>query len=120
MKKTLIFLLLFAVALFSIDRVAAYLYLPKQGSDKVVIYSTSWCPYCKALRNTLNQYNIPFTEHDTEKSLQGFLGFWALRGRGVPVSVIGERVVYGYDGQAITDALVDAGYEIPLEWPQEE
>ena len=119
MKKPLLFLLLFAVVIFAIDRVAAHLYLPKQGSNKVVIYTTSWCPYCNALRITLNNYNIPFTEHDTEKSLQGILGFWALRGRGVPVSVIGEQVIYGYDGQAITDALVSAGYEIPLKWPNE-
>ena len=119
MKKLLVFLLIFAVILFATDRLAAHLYLPKEGSNAVVIYSTSWCPYCKAIRNTLNQYNIPFTEHDTEKSLQGILGFWALRGRGVPVSVIGEQVIHGYDGQIITDALVAAGYEIPTVWPDD-
>ena len=110
---------MFAVIIFATDRLAAHLYLPKKGSNEVVIYSTSWCPYCKALRNTLTQYEIPFTEHDTEKSLQGILGFWALRGRAVPVSVIGEQVIHGFDGQTITDALVSAGYEIPIEWPNE-
>ena len=120
MKKPLLFLLFIALGLFAIDRVAAHLYLPKAGSTSVVIYSTSWCPYCKSLRKTLETYDIPFTEHDTEKSLQGLLGFWALRGRGVPVSVIGEQVIHGYDGQEITDALVNAGYEIPLQWPIED
>lgn len=116
MKKPLIVLLLVALTLFAIDRVAAYLHVPKEGSTDIVIYTTHWCPYCKALRNTLVQYNIPFTEHDTEKSLQGILGFWALRARGVPVSVIGEEIIYGYDGQKITDALVNSGYEIPASW----
>lgn len=120
MKKPLLILLLFALIVFAADRAAVYLYSPRQGSDAVVIYSTSWCPYCKALRNTLTEYNIPFTEHDTEKSISGALGFWALRGRGVPVSVIGEQVIHGYDGQVITDALITAGYDIPLEWPENE
>ena len=116
MKKPLIILLIIALALFAVDRVAAYLYVPKSGATEIIIYTTQWCPYCKALRNTLNQYDIPFTEHDTEKSIQGILGFWALRARGVPVSVIGEEIIYGYDGQKITDALVTAGYEIPADW----
>lgn len=119
MNKTLLFILLFAAMLFATDRVVAHLYLPKQGSNAVVIYSTTWCPYCKALRKTLNQYQVPFTEHDTEKSLQGVLGFWALRGRAVPISVIGEEIIHGYDGQIITQALVNAGYDIPAQWPQE-
>lgn len=119
MKKILLFFLLVAIVLFSIDRLAAYLYLPREGSDSVVIYTTTWCPYCKALRNTLDQYKIPYTEYDTEKSLQGLLGFWALRATGVPVSVIGSEVIYGYDGQGITDALVTAGYDIPAQWPVE-
>lgn len=116
MKKPLVILLFVALTLFAVDRVAAYLYVPKSGATKIVIYTTQWCPYCKALRNTLNQYNIPFTEHDTEKSIHGVLGFWALRGRGVPVSVIGEEIIYGYDGQKITDALISSGYEIPASW----
>ena len=120
MKKPLLVLLFIALGLFAVDRIVGHLYLPKTGSNSVVIYSTTWCPYCTALRNTLEKYDIPFTEHDTEKSLQGLLGYWALRGRGVPVSVIGEQVIHGYDGQEITDALISAGYEIPLQWPIED
>ena len=116
LKKPLVILLLIALVLFAVDRVAAYLYIPKPGATEITIYTTQWCPYCKALRNTLNQYKIPFTEHDTEKSIQGVLGFWALRARGVPVSVIGEEIIYGYDGQKITDALVSSGYDIPASW----
>ena len=119
MKRLLIFLLIFALVLFTINRVAAYLHLPKEGATEIVIYTTEWCPYCNALRKTLVAYNIPFTEHDTEKSIQGILGFWALRARGVPVSVIGEQIIYGYDGQKITDALVNAGHEVSTEWPDD-
>ena len=116
MRKPLSFLLLFIVLLFAFDRIAAYLHVPKDGATEVVIYTTQWCPYCKALRTTLVNYNIPFKEYDAEKSINGMMGFWALRARGVPVTVIGEEIVYGYDGQQITDALVNAGYTIPAEW----
>ena len=119
MRKLLIFLLIFVLLLFAVDRLAAHLHLPKEGATDVVIYTTQWCPYCRALRKTLTAYNVPFKEYDTEKSIQGILGFWALRARGVPVSVIGEEIIYGYDGQQITDALVNAGYEISIEWPTE-
>lgn len=120
MKKLLSILLIAAIILFSMDRLAAHLYVPKENSTAVVIYTTEWCPYCEALKKTLGQYEIPYTEHDTEKSLQGIAGFWALRGRGVPVSVIGAEVIYGYDGQVIADALVQAGYVIPADWPTQE
>ena len=120
MKKLLLILLIISVFLFSLDRLAAHLHLPKENSTDVVIYTTQWCPYCRVLRNTLTDYGIPFTEHDTEKSLHGFMGYWALRGRGVPISVIGEQVIHGYDGQTITDALVSANYDIPAEWPTQE
>jgi len=108
--------LLIALTLLALDRTAAYLHLPKENSTAVVIYTTQWCPYCNALHNVLRQHNIPFKEYDTEKSIQGIMGFWALRGRRVPVSMIGEEIIYGYDGQKVTDALVDAGYEISIHW----
>ena len=116
MRKPLSFLLLIVTLLFALDRIAAHLHLPKEGATEVVIYTTQWCPYCKALRKTLKNYDIPFKEYDTETSINGLMGFWALRARGVPVTVIGEEVIYGYDGQQITDALVNAGYTIPAEW----
>ena len=117
MKKLLIVFTILCVGAFGFDRFIAYLYLPRENDTAVILYSAAWCPYCQALRNTLNQYRIPFTEHDVEKSMRGFVGFWALRARAVPVCVIGEQVIHGYNGQTVTDALIAAGYEIPASWP---
>ena len=116
MKKTLISLSLLLALFFIGQRTLTYLYFPQENSTKVIIYTTTWCPYCEALRNTLRGYDIPFTEYDTESSLHGFIGFFVLGGTGVPISVIGNEILYGYDGQEITDALVQAGYEIPAIW----
>jgi len=92
----LLTLLIFALILFCLDRYAAYVHQPVYGSTAVVIYTTQRCPYCLKLRADLKASKISYREYDVENSVQGFLGMWALRARGVPVSVVGPNVVYGY------------------------
>lgn len=99
-----------AIVLLGLDRYAAIAHRPGADSKAVVIYTTAWCPYCAKLRTSLAASGIPYVEHDVEKSLQGQLGFWTLRGRGVPVSAIGPKVIYGYDVARIAFALQDLGY----------
>lgn len=91
---------------------AAWLHWPAANSVGVVLYTTEWCPYCRSLRLYLDAYRIPYKDHDVEKSLQGMMGFWALRGRGVPVSVIGPDIVYGYDLEKINRSLAALGYQV--------
>ena len=113
MKKRILYALLFTtIVLFLLDRSAAYFYKPNADSTEVILYATSWCPYCNSLRIHLQTNNIPFAEHDIEKSLSGIAGFWALRARGVPVLVIGPKVVYGYDITTINKGLIDLGYNL--------
>jgi len=99
-----------AIVLLGLDRYAVFAHRPGADSRAVVIYTTAWCPYCAKLRASLAASGIPYVEHDVEKSLQGQLGFWALRGRGVPVSAIGPKVIYGYDVARIAVALQELGY----------
>ncbi|HYN27728.1 MAG TPA: glutaredoxin domain-containing protein, partial [Burkholderiales bacterium] len=80
---------------------------PGADSKAVVIYTTTWCPYCAKLRSSLAASGIPYLEHDVEKSLQGQIGFWTLRGCGIPVSAIGPKIIYGYDVARIAFALKD-------------
>jgi glutaredoxin len=37
------------------------------GLPKVTVYTTSWCPDCKASKKFLNQHRVPFTEFDIEE-----------------------------------------------------
>ena len=99
-----------ALLLLGFDRYAALAHRPAADSKEVVIYTTAWCPYCAKLRTSLAASGIPYVEHDVEKSLQGQMGFWTLRGRGVPVSAIGPKIIYGYDVARIAFALKDLGY----------
>lgn len=99
-----------ALILLGLDRYAAYAHRPTPESVRVAIYTTGWCGYCARLRQDLRASNIPYIEYDVEKTLQGQLGMWALRGRGVPVSAIGPEVVYGYQVQKIETALRALGH----------
>ena len=104
--------LLLALVLTGLDRSAAWLHRPDADSTDIVIYSTTWCDYCAALREHLDTHAIPYTDHDVESSLQDGMGFWTLRGRGVPVSVIGPDVVHGFNLEGINHALAALGYPV--------
>ena len=43
--------------------------LPKlaPNTDKIVLYGTSWCGYCKKLKLWLTEHKLPFVERDVEK-----------------------------------------------------
>lgn len=77
----------------------------KLGSASVVLYSTSWCPYCAKAREFMQQANIPFSEKDIEASMQAQAEHRALGGVGVPLLKIGDSVISGFDPQAIRDAV---------------
>lgn len=98
-----------ALLLLGLDRYAAAVHRPEPGSTAVVLYATRWCPYCARLRADLAASQVTYTEHDVEHSLQGQLGMWALRGRAVPVTVVGEKVIYGYRVDQLALALRDLG-----------
>lgn len=71
----------------------------------VIIYSTSWCPYCAKTRDFFDSASIPYTEHDIERSPSAMREYQALSGRGVPVIRVGDTVIQGYDPAAIRTAI---------------
>ena len=69
------------------------------SAGSVVMYSTSWCGYCKKAAAHFHRNKIPFTEHDIEKSEQAALEYRKLKGRGVPVILIGKRRMNGFNAK---------------------
>ena len=65
---------------------------PKNKTNKkVVMYSTSWCGYCKKARNYFKKNRISFTEYDVEKLPSRMREFKKLGGTGYPLIIIGGR-----------------------------
>ncbi len=71
------------------------------SAGQVILYSTTWCGYCKKTRNLLIKNGIPFTEYDVEKSPIGKQQYNAIGGGGVPILKINGTIVRGYNKDKI-------------------
>jgi mycoredoxin len=69
------------------------------------LYATEWCGYCARTRAFFKENNIAFREFDIEKSSDAHAEYKRLGGNGVPVVLIAEQVIHGYDEPAIRSAL---------------
>lgn len=67
------------------------------GQPEVTLYSAAWCGYCDAARRFFKKNNIAFTEHDIEKSAAGAAGYKKHGGGGIPVIVIGDEKINGFE-----------------------
>lgn len=75
------------------------------NSGRVVMYSTSWCPHCKTARQFFDRNNINYIEYDIEESEEGKRQFFELRGRGVPLILVGDEKISGWNAAAVKAAL---------------
>jgi len=74
--------------------------------ESVVVYSTTFCGQCRALKNWLNSKNIDFTEVNLNNDPAAMQMFADKGWKFVPVTVINHKeVVHGFDTAAIESAL---------------
>jgi glutaredoxin len=79
-----------------------------QPSQPVVMYATSWCPYCAKARAYFQRTGTAYTEHDIEKSSEARAEFKRLGGRGVPLILVGNEKVAGFSELAFESAYARA------------
>jgi glutaredoxin len=72
---------------------------------KVVMYTTSHCPACKAAKQYLAQKGVSYEEIDVETSRDGQQAFQKLGGHGVPLILVGDKRMEGFNSQAL-DAML--------------
>ncbi|MFT4823689.1 MAG: glutaredoxin [Halioglobus sp.] len=68
----------------------------ENGNKKVVMYSASWCGYCRKARNYFNAQGIAFTELDIERNSRAKKEYDSMGGRGVPVILVGKKRMNGF------------------------
>lgn len=84
------------------------LYYPHMKN--VTIYSTPNCAYCKMTKEYLNEHKIAFTEYDVAADAAKRAEMVDRSGQlGVPVTVIDDSVVIGFDKDALNQLLGIAG-----------
>jgi glutaredoxin len=67
-----------------------------EATPEVVMYATSWCPYCAKARAYFKESGIAYVEHDVEKSASARSDFKRLGGRAVPLIVVGREKMNGF------------------------
>jgi glutaredoxin len=75
------------------------------AKTRVAVYGTPTCPYCAKARAYLKQRNIAFGDFDVTASDKAKQDFAQLGGKAVPVILIGDRQLVGFDKDAIDAAL---------------
>jgi len=74
-------------------------------STPVVMYTTSWCPYCERARKLLAAKNVTFSEIDIESAAERRAEMRNRSGRtSVPQIFIGDHHVGGSDDLAALEA----------------
>tara|TARA_Y100001936_G_scaffold41686_1_gene40249 strand:- start:1398 stop:1649 length:252 start_codon:yes stop_codon:yes gene_type:complete len=65
---------------------------------KIVIYTTSYCPFCDAAKNLLKSLNIEFDEVDLTDNLEERLEISTkYNWRTVPLILINNKLIGGFD-----------------------
>ena len=76
-----------------------------QGKDSaVVMYTTSWCPYCTRARRLFDDKGVKYTEIDVESVDCARAEMQQRSGRtSVPQIFVGDRHLGGYDDTSALD-----------------
>ncbi len=73
---------------------------------KVTIYSTPTCHFCQMTKDYLKDHNISYTEYDVAHDLAKRQEMIQKSGQmGVPVIVIGDEMIIGFDQERIASSL---------------
>lgn len=83
---------------------------PARAPRGLVMYSTSWCGYCKKARRYFRSEGIAFTEKDIEESAAAKKEYQRLGGNGgVPFLVKGRQTMHGFSVSGFKALLKRAG-----------
>jgi len=68
------------------------------GDIRVIMYMTSWCPYCKQAKDYINSLGVRLTEYDIEKDKDKDAEMLRKSGggKGVPLIDIEGSIIRGY------------------------
>lgn len=77
------------------------------SAQQVIVYSSTNCHYCAQLKKFLNEQNISFEERNIDLKDEYAEELWNTGLRSVPVTVIGERKILGFNQVQLNKALAE-------------
>jgi len=76
----------------------------------VTVYTTPTCPYCHHVKDFLKGRGVEFCEHDVSVDRAAAEEMVRKSGQmGVPVTIVGDEVVVGFDHARLAQLLADRG-----------
>lgn len=84
----------------------------KNKPPRITLYSTSSCVHCRQLKTWLQQHRIPFIEMDVQHNARAFKDFQRHGGHGVPLLIVGERKIQGFNAKQLPAQLRKAGVNL--------
>ncbi len=75
-------------------------------AKQVTVYSVPTCPWCRQVKEYLQQKGVEYTDHNVAQDRQAFDEMYKLTGQaGVPVIVIDGKTIIGFNAKKIDEAL---------------
>ena len=81
------------------------------GEAGIVMLAAEWCGYCRRQRGDFERAGVRYRVLDVDQA-EGDRAMRAVGARGVPVTIIGQHVVRGYDTAALDQRLTPLGYDV--------
>jgi len=73
--------------------------------ENVVVYTSNTCPYCTLAKNYLTEKGISYTEKNVQTDKEARKELMARGHMGVPVILVGENEIVGFDKEKLDELL---------------
>ena len=81
------------------------------GEAGIVMLAADWCGYCRRQQRDFERAGVRYRVLDVDQN-EGDVAMRALGARGIPVTVVGQSVVRGYDTATLDQKLTPLGYDV--------
>lgn len=84
------------------------------SQSPIIIYSTTWCAFCKTEKQWLEKLGYPFIVKDVEEDKAAYEELMAKNGgtfSGVPVTDVAGDIILGFDRPKIEAAIKSHGIQ---------
>lgn len=73
------------------------------------VFSATWCPTCKQVKQFLKQQNIPFEEKDIDTDKEAYDTLMRLQLRSIPVTYLDDENYVVGAGDLVLDSFAGSG-----------